>query len=89
MAVDKGESEPNLVCTINALAPGVLAKEARKLCARLVHYSIDYVFDGSSRPWMKIGTPAPLSVYGKAKLEGERLIAEHCAHHLFLRTSWA
>jgi dTDP-D-glucose 4,6-dehydratase len=74
-AVDKAESEPELARTLNALAPGVLAQEAHKLGAWLVHYSTDYVFDGSgSRPWAEADTPAPLSVYGHTKLEGEQLI---------------
>jgi dTDP-4-dehydrorhamnose reductase len=88
-AVDKAESEPDLARTINALAPGMLAQEAAKLGAWLVHYSTDYVFDGSgSRPWLETDTPAPLSVYGQTKLEGEQLIAAHCSRHLIFRTSW-
>jgi dTDP-4-dehydrorhamnose reductase len=88
-AVDKAESEPELARTINALAPGVLAQEAHKLGAWLVHYSTDYVFDGSgNRPWCETDTPAPLSVYGQTKLEGEQLIAAHCSRHLIFRTSW-
>lgn len=88
-AVDKAESEPELARTINATAPGVLAREAATLGAWLVHYSTDYVFDGSgSQPWKETDTPAPLNVYGHTKLEGERLIAQHCAQHLILRTSW-
>ena len=88
-AVDKAESEPELARIVNALAPGVLAQEANQLGAWLVHYSTDYVFNGSgSRPWLETDTPAPLSVYGQTKLEGERLIAEHCKRHLILRTSW-
>ena len=88
-AVDRAESESDLAHTINALAPGILAQQASKLGAWLIHYSTDYVFDGSgSRPWVETDTPAPLSVYGRSKLEGERLIAEHCQRHLILRTSW-
>ena len=88
-AVDKAESEPELARILNALAPSVLAQEASKLGAWLVHYSTDYVFDGSgSRPWVESDTPAPLSVYGRTKLEGEQLIAEHCKRHLIFRTSW-
>lgn len=88
-AVDKAESEPELARTINATAPGVLAQEAHKLGAWLVHYSTDYVFDGSgSQPWLETDTPAPLNVYGQTKLEGEQLIAEHCKKHLIFRTSW-
>ncbi|WP_426146433.1 dTDP-4-dehydrorhamnose reductase [Polaromonas sp. DSR2-3-2] len=88
-AVDKAESEPELARTINALAPGVLAQEAHKLGAWLVHYSTDYVFDGSgSQPWVETDTPAPLGVYGETKLEGERLVAGYCERHLMFRTSW-
>lgn len=88
-AVDKAESEPELARTLNALAPAVLAQEAAKLGAWLVHYSTDYVFDGSgSRPWTETDTPAPLSVYGQTKLEGEQLVAQRCPKHLILRTSW-
>jgi dTDP-4-dehydrorhamnose reductase len=88
-AVDRAESEPELAHTLNALAPGVLAQEAAKLGAWLVHYSTDYVFDGSgNRPWTEADIPAPLSVYGRSKLEGERLIQAACPHHLIFRTSW-
>ena len=88
-AVDRAESEPELAHTLNAQAPGVLAQEAAKLGAWLVHYSTDYVFDGSgNRPWAETDTPAPLSVYGRSKLEGERLIQAACPQHLILRTSW-
>ena len=88
-AVDKAESEPGLARTLNALAPGVLAQEAHKLGAWLVHYSTDYVFDGSgSTPWLETDVPAPLSVYGRTKLEGEQLIQAVCPRHLIFRTSW-
>jgi dTDP-4-dehydrorhamnose reductase len=88
-AVDRAESEPELAHTLNALAPGVLAREAAKIGAWLVHYSTDYVFDGSgSRPWSETDAPAPLSVYGRTKLEGERLIQAACPQHLIFRTSW-
>ncbi len=88
-AVDKAESEPELARTLNALAPGVLAQEAARAGAWLVHYSTDYVFDGSgSRPWAETDTPAPLNVYGQTKLEGEQLIQAACSKHLILRTSW-
>jgi dTDP-4-dehydrorhamnose reductase len=88
-AVDKAESEPDLARTINALAPGVIAAEAQKLGAWLVHYSTDYVFDGSgSQAWKESDTPAPLSVYGHTKLEGEQAVAANCAKHLIFRTSW-
>ncbi len=88
-AVDKAESEPELVRILNALAPGVLAQEAARAGAWLVHYSTDYVFDGSgTRPWTETDTPAPLNVYGQSKLEAEQLIQATCSQHLILRTSW-
>lgn len=88
-AVDKAESEPELAHAINAIAPEVLAREAHRLDAWLLHYSTDYVFDGSgSRPWREDDTPAPLSVYGHSKLAGERHVATHLPRHLILRTSW-
>jgi len=88
-AVDKAESEADFVRTLNATTPGAIAQEAAKLGAWLVHYSTDYVFDGSgNRPWVETDTPAPLSVYGRTKLEGEQLIAQSGAKHLILRTSW-
>jgi dTDP-4-dehydrorhamnose reductase len=87
-AVDKAESEPELARLINAQAPGVLADEAQKLGAWLVHYSTDYVFDGSGiTPWRESDTPGPLSVYGKTKLEGEQAVMR-CVKHLIFRTSW-
>ena len=88
-AVDKAENEPELARALNALAPGVLAQEAAKIGALLVHYSTDYVFDGSgTRPWTETDTPAPLSVYGQTKLEGEQAIQAACPNHLIFRTSW-
>ncbi len=88
-AVDKAESEPALARTINALVPGVLAQEALTCNAWLVHYSTDYVFDGSgSRPWREADTTAPLNVYGATKLEGEQLIQQSGCRHLIFRTSW-
>jgi dTDP-4-dehydrorhamnose reductase len=88
-AVDKAESEPMLARTVNALAVGVLAQEAQALGAWLVHYSTDYVFDGSgTRPWRETDAPAPLNVYGQTKLEGERLIQATNPRHLIFRTSW-
>jgi len=87
-AVDKAESEPDLARTINALAPDVLAREAQKLGALLVHYSTDYIFDGSGiKPRLECDPTGPLNVYGKTKLEGELAIAQ-CAKHLIFRTSW-
>jgi dTDP-4-dehydrorhamnose reductase len=88
-AVDKAESEPDLSRTINALAPGRLAEEAQRRGAWLVHYSTDYVFDGSGdQPWLETDPVAPLSVYGKTKLEGEAAIRATDCRHLIFRTSW-
>ena len=87
-AVDKAQSEPELARLVNALALGVLAHEATTLGAWLVHYSSDYVFNGSGQqPWREGDTPHPLSVYGKTKLEGEQLAAS-TPKHLIFRTSW-
>jgi len=88
-AVDKAESEPDLARAINATAPGVLAREATAVGALLVHYSTDYVFDGSgSTPRNEDAPTGPLSVYGHTKLEGEELIRASGCRHLILRTSW-
>ena len=88
-AVDKAESEPELARIINALAPGVLAQEAQRAHAWLIHYSTDYVFDGSGdKPWLETDPVAPLSVYGATKLEGEQLILQSGCNHLIFRTSW-
>ena len=88
-AVDKAESEPEFARLLNATTPGLVAEEAARLGAWLVHYSTDYVFDGSgTRPWVETDTPAPLSVYGATKLEGEQRIQHSGCQHLILRTSW-
>ena len=88
-AVDKAESEPELAQRVNALAPGVLADYAATHGAVLVHYSTDYVFDGSGvLPRDETAPTAPLSVYGATKLEGEQRIAASRCTHLILRTSW-
>ncbi len=87
-AVDKAQSEPEFARLLNALAPGVLADEAQALGAWLVHYSTDYVFDGSGdQPWKETDATGPLSVYGQTKLEGEQAVMR-CARHLIFRTSW-
>ena len=88
-AVDKAESEPDLARAINATAPGVVAREAAAIGALLVHYSTDYVFDGSgSTPRSEDAPTGPLSVYGRTKLEGEDLVRASGCRHLILRTSW-
>jgi dTDP-4-dehydrorhamnose reductase len=88
-AVDRAESQRELCAAINADAPAVLAEEARRLGALLVHYSTDYVFDGSKRsPYVEEDLPAPLSVYGATKLAGEQAIQAAGGSYLILRTSW-
>ena len=88
-AVDKAESDSIHAHTVNAEAPGVMAEAASAIGAWLVHYSTDYVFDGSgSKPWEETDPTGPLSIYGRTKLEGEQRIAAKCAQHLILRTSW-
>ncbi len=88
-AVDRAESEPELAQLVNALAPQALAEAATEVGAWLLHYSTDYVFDGSgSAPWREDDATGPLNTYGRSKLEGERLIAQACPKHLIFRTSW-
>lgn len=88
-AVDQAESESEKAHAINAEAPAVLAREARALDALLVHYSTDYVFDGSGdRPWTEEDSTGPLNVYGKTKLEGEIAVRNSGCRHLIFRTSW-
>ena len=88
-AVDRAESEPGLAHQVNAVAPGVLAEEAAALGALLVHYSTDYVFDGRhGRPYKESDAPAPLSVYGRTKLEGEERVRAAGARHWILRCGW-
>jgi len=88
-AVDKAESEPDLAYAINAQAPQVLAEEAAKIGARLIHFSTDYVYSGTqSNPYVEQDPTQPLSVYGKSKLAGEEAIRASGVQHLIFRTSW-
>ncbi|MDE2428346.1 MAG: dTDP-4-dehydrorhamnose reductase, partial [Burkholderiales bacterium] len=94
-AVDQAESEPDLAEKINAIAPGIMADEAKKLDIGLIHYSTDYVFDGSLRDaegqlhaYSEQNACNPLNVYGKTKLAGEQAIQASACRHLILRTSW-
>ena len=87
--VDKAESQPDLAYAINGTAPGILAEEAKKLGAALVHYSTDYVFDGTKgSPYLESDTSNPLSVYGASKLAGEQAVEAVDGTYLILRTSW-
>lgn len=88
-AVDRAESQPEIAAAVNARAPRILAEEALKIGAVLVHYSTDYVFDGTKEgPWTEEDAPAPMSVYGKTKLAGEEAIREVGGRYLIFRTSW-
>ena len=88
-AVDQAEKEPELAMRINAHAPAVMAEEAAKLGAGMVHYSTDYVFDGSKQgAWVETDTPNPINAYGASKLAGEQAIIAAGVPHLILRTSW-
>jgi len=88
-AVDKAEEEPELAMAINGIAPGILAEEAKKIGAGIIHYSTDYVFDGTKNsPYTEEDEPNPINVYGKTKLEGERNIQNSGAPYFIFRTSW-
>lgn len=88
-AVDKAESEPEIAYAINAEAPRALALEAAQLSIPLIHFSTDYVFDGSgTRPWVEDDPTAPLGIYGASKLAGEQALAGSGAAHFIFRTSW-
>ena len=88
-AVDRAESEPELAHQVNGIAPAVLAEEAARVGAVLIHFSTDYVFDGmKAAPYVEGDVPNPLNVYGATKLEGERAIAQAGCAHVILRTSW-
>jgi len=88
-AVDKAESEPELVNKINAIPPKILAQEAEKSQAQLIHISTDYVFDGkTNHPYRENDSTNPLSVYGKTKLAAEQAICSNCSNYMILRTAW-
>lgn len=88
-AVDKAEGEPDLAHVINTLGPATLAAESKRLGAWLIHYSTDYVFDGSGHtPWVETDPTNPLSVYGQTKLDGEIAIRDSGCQYLIFRTSW-
>jgi len=88
-AVDKAESEPDLVMRVNGTAPGVLAEECKRLGALLIHFSTDYVFDGSKRsPYTEWDQTGPINVYGTTKLAGEEAVRRSGARSLILRTAW-
>jgi dTDP-4-dehydrorhamnose reductase len=87
-AVDKAESEPELAMTVNGIAPGVIAQEAKNIGASMIHYSTDYVFDGqSTSPYTEEAPTSPLNVYGKSKLAGEKAVIQASIPHIILRTS--
>lgn len=88
-AVDKAESEPDLAMAVNGVAPGVMAEEAKRMSAVMIHYSTDYVFDGAGKdPHAEDDAPNPLNVYGRTKLAGEQAIQAAGVPYLILRTSW-
>jgi dTDP-4-dehydrorhamnose reductase len=88
-AVDRAESEPKLAMAVNGIAPGVMAEEAKRCGAGIIHYSTDYVFDGTKQtPYVETDVPNPLNVYGKTKLAGEQAIQTVDVPHLIFRTSW-
>jgi dTDP-4-dehydrorhamnose reductase len=88
-AVDRAESEYALASAINGKGPGILAEEARRMQAAFIHYSTDYVFDGTKgRPYVETDAPNPLGVYGTTKLAGERAVKQAGGSYLILRTAW-
>lgn len=88
-SVDRAEMNPDVAMAVNGTAPGIIAHEAARIEALLVHFSTDYVFDGSdTRPWKEDDLPAPLNVYGKTKLAGEQAIRDTTVRHVIVRTSW-
>jgi dTDP-4-dehydrorhamnose reductase len=88
-AVDRAETERDLAMKVNGQVPGIMAEEARKSGAMLIHYSTDYVFDGLKQsPYIEANLPNPLNVYGESKLAGERAVQQTAETYLILRTSW-
>jgi dTDP-4-dehydrorhamnose reductase len=88
-AVDRAESERETAYQVNAIAPGIMAEEAKRIDGALIHYSTDYVFDGEKpEPYLESDTAHPLNIYGASKLAGEQAIQQTGARHLILRTSW-
>lgn len=88
-AVDKAESEEELATTINGVAPGILAEEAMKINALLIHYSTDYVFDGSKdEAYIETDSPCPINAYGRSKLVGEQVVQASGCDFLIFRTAW-
>jgi dTDP-4-dehydrorhamnose reductase len=88
-AVDKAESEPEQARLVNTVAPGIVAEELAKTNGWLIHYSTDYVFDGSgAKPWVETDPTGPLGVYGQTKFDGEVAVAKSGCKHVILRTSW-
>jgi len=87
--VDKAESEPELAMTVNGISPGVIAREAKKIGAGMIHYSTDYVFDGKATfPYKEENPIYPLNIYGKSKLAGEQAVIQVGIPHIIIRTSW-
>lgn len=88
-AVDKAESEPEVACSINAIAPKVLAAQANLLHIPIIHYSTDYIFDGTKKGiYVEDDAANPQSIYGKTKWQGEKNVRSMCPQHIILRTSW-
>lgn len=88
-AVDKAEEERDLAMRVNGIAPGVIGEEAKRIGAAVIHYSTDYVFDGTqAEPYTEVDTPNPVNFYGQTKLIGEQALAASGAVHIVFRTSW-
>src|SRR4029078_102832 len=88
-AVDQAEAEPAIAMAINGTAPGALAEEAKRLQATLIHYSTDYVFDGTKQgAYVEADTPSPQNEYGRSKLAGDDAIKQVGCDHIIFRTSW-